>query len=139
MVCVRSPIIFLLCWGNTLSKVALLMNPKPPPYVYFFPTSSLPGSKIKRSSGGFYPQRCGQAVVTDVVRSPRRYVPSFSSRIRFSISTARRFSSNVANSRFPLLIVNFYARKSPYEYVHSVGIELSNLILVMPEDNPPSL
>ena len=45
----------------------------------------------------------------------------FSSRIGFSIPTARRFSSNVANSRaraFRLSI--FYARKSPDEYVHSV-------------------
>ena len=30
---------------------------------------------------------------------PPRYVPSFLSRIGFSIPTARRFSSNVANSR----------------------------------------
>ena len=31
-------------------------------------------------------------------------------------------------SRFPL--INFYARKSPYEYVHSVRIELPKMILV---------
>ena len=40
-----------------------------------------------------------QAVVTGVVSSLPRYVPSFLSRIGFSIPTARRFSSNVANSR----------------------------------------
>ena len=45
-------------------------------------------------------------MVTGVGSSPPRYVPSFLSRIGFSISTARRFSSNVANSRsaFPLLV-----------------------------------
>ena len=56
----------------------------------------------------------------------------FLSRIGFSIPTARRFSSNVVNSRsraFPLIII-FFARKSPYEYVHSVRIELAKLILV---------
>ena len=31
-------------------------------------------------------------------------------------------------SRFPL--INFYARKNPYEYVQSVRIELAKLILV---------
>ena len=47
----------------------------------------------------FSPQRSsGQAVVTRVVPSPR-HMPSFLSRIGFSIPTARRFSSNVANSR----------------------------------------
>ena len=45
-----------------------------------------------------YPQRSSwQAVVTGVVPSPW-YVPSFLSSIGFSFSTARRFSSNVANS-----------------------------------------
>ena len=43
-----------------------------------------------------YPQRSsGQAVVTSVVPSPPRYVPSFLSRIGFSTPSARRFSSNV--------------------------------------------
>ena len=29
-----------------------------------------------------------------------------------------------------LPLINFYARKSPYEYVHSVKIELTKFILV---------
>ena len=41
----------------------------------------------------------GQAVVSGVVSSPPRYVPSVLPRIGFSIPTACRFSSNVANSR----------------------------------------
>ena len=46
----------------------------------------------------FYPQRSsGQAVVTGIVPSPPRYVPSSLSRIWFSISAARRLSSTVAN------------------------------------------
>ena len=44
-----------------------------------------------------------QAVVTGVVPSPPRYVPSFLLRIGFSIPTARRFPSNVASSRFRAL------------------------------------
>ena len=48
----------------------------------------------------FYPQRSsGQAVVTGVLPSPPRYVPSILSRIGFSTPTARRFSSYIANSR----------------------------------------
>ena len=47
----------------------------------------------------FYPQRSsGQAVVTGVVPSPPRYVPSFLSRIRFSIPTARTTGRNTAVS-----------------------------------------
>ena len=58
-------------------------------------------TRSTKYTGKFYPQRSsGQAVVTGVVPSPLRYVPSFLSRIGFSIPTARRFSSNVANSRF---------------------------------------
>ena len=42
----------------------------------------------------FYPQRSSaQAMVTGVVPSPPRYVPSFLSRIGFSVPTAHRFSS----------------------------------------------
>ena len=61
---------------------------------YFFLLSS---STRRR----FYPQRPPgqQAVVTGVVPSPPQYVPSILSRVGFSIPTARRFSSNVANSR----------------------------------------
>ena len=54
----------------------------------------------------------------------------FSSRISFSIPTARRFSSNVANSRSRASASIFFARKIPQEYVHSVRIELAKLILV---------
>ena len=62
----------------------------------FFPSLFLSSSTRSR----FYPQRCsGQAVVTGVVPSPPRYVPSFLSRIGFSIPTAQRFSSNFANWR----------------------------------------
>ena len=54
------------------------------------------------------PQRfSGQAVDTRVVPSPR-YVPSFLSRIGFSIPTARRFSSNVANSRSRAFRYSFF-------------------------------
>ena len=61
----------------------------------FFITSLLLSSSTRRR---FYPQRpFGQAVVTSVVPSPR-HVRSFLSRIGFGIPTARRFSSNVANS-----------------------------------------
>ena len=59
------------------------------------------------------------------------------SRVGFSIPTARRFSSDVANprslSRFPR--INFYARKKSllvrtYESVHSVRTEPTKLISV---------
>ena len=83
-------------------------------------------SPLLRSSSThrrLYPQRfSGLAVVTVVVPSLPRYVPSFLSRVGFSIPTARRFLSNVANSRS--------RASSPYEYVHSVRIELAKLILV---------
>ena len=47
-----------------------------------------------------YPQQpSGQAVVTGAFPSPLRHTPSFLSRIGFSIPTARRLGSNVANSR----------------------------------------
>ena len=78
-----------------------------------FLSSLLLSSSTRRK---FYPQRSsGQVVVTTgLVPSPPRYVPSSLSRIGFSIPTARRFSSNVANSRsraFRYVII-FYARKS---------------------------
>ena len=59
---------------------------------YYFPAQRV---------GGFYAQRSfGQAVFTGgVVHSLPRYVPSFLSRIGFSIPTARRLSSDVANPR----------------------------------------
>ena len=59
-------------------------------------------------------------MVTGVVPPPR-YAPSFLSRIGFSIPTARRFSSKVANSLSRFLLINFYSRKSSYEHVHSVS------------------
>ena len=56
-------------------------------------------------------------MVTGAVPSTPRYVPPFLSRIGFSIPTARRFSSNVANARSCAFRDSiFYARKSPYEY-----------------------
>ena len=63
-------------------------------------------------------------------------MPSFSSRTGVTIPTARRFfieclltrAVRVTLSRF--LLINFYARKSPYEYVHSVKIELTKVISV---------
>ena len=67
-------------------------------YIYIFLRSSLLLSSSTRRR--FYPQRSpGQAVVTGVVPSPPRYVPSSLTRIGFSIPTAHRFSSNVANPR----------------------------------------
>ena len=66
-------------------------------FIFFILLSRLLSSPTRRR---LYPQlSSGQAVVTGVVPSPRRYVPSLFSRIGFSIPTARRFSSNVANSR----------------------------------------
>ena len=66
-------------------------------FFFFFVPSLLLSSSTRRR---FYPQRSsGQAVVTGVVSSTPRYVPSFLSGIGFSIPTARRFSSNVATSR----------------------------------------
>ena len=47
----------------------------------------------------FYFPASGHAVVSGVVPSFPRYVPSVLSRIGLSIPTALRFSSNVANSR----------------------------------------
>ena len=79
----------------------------------------------------FYPQRSsGQAVVTDVVPSPPRYVPSFLSRIGFSIPAARPFSSNVATVALALSANQFLCKKITYEYVHSARIESTKLILV---------
>ena len=62
---------------------------------------------------------------------PPGHVPSFLSRIGFRIPTARRFSSNCCYlmfSRFPLIILS--SGKSSCEYVHSVRIEPTKLILV---------
>ena len=44
----------------------------------------------------FYFPASGQAVVSSVVPSPPRYVPSVLSHIRFSIPTASRSSSNIS-------------------------------------------
>ena len=100
-------------------------------FLFIFFPSLLHSSSTRRR---FYPQRpSGQAVVTGVVPSPPRYAPSILSRIGFSIPTARRFSSNVANSSSRAFRQSiFYARKKSllYEYVHSVRIELAKLILV---------
>ena len=50
--------------------------------------------------------------------------------LHFHVSTAHRFSSNVANSRFPL--IKFYARNNPY-VVCALGMYYSRH-----EDNLPS-
>ena len=79
-----------------------------------------------------YPQQSsGQDVVTGVVPSPPRYVPSIfiARRVEHShCSSIYIECCEVTLSRFPL--INFYPRKSAYEYVHSVRIELAKLILV---------
>ena len=75
---------------------------------YFILCSTLLFSSLARRR--FYPrQSSGQTVVTGVVLSPSRYVALFFwSRIGFSIPTARRISSNVANSRSRAFrLVNF--------------------------------
>ena len=70
----------------------------------------------------FYPQRSsGQAVVTGAIPSPPRYVPSFLSRMGFSIATARRFSSNVANSHALALSANQFLRKKKSFRVCALG------------------
>ena len=69
--------------------------------------------------------------VTGVVPSPPRYVPSIISAHSVQHSHCSSIfieCCKLTLSRFPLII--FYARKSPYEYVHSVRIELAKLILV---------
>ena len=63
---------------------------------FFFP------AQLVRTKLDVYPQRSsGQSVVAGVVPSPPRYVPSFLSRIGFSIPTARRFSSDVVYTLGP--------------------------------------
>ena len=76
-------------WGNTwLWAVGSIVG------------SSLLPSSSTRISRRFYPQRSsGQAVVTGAAPSPPRHVPSFLSRIGFSIPTDRRFSSNCMDPR----------------------------------------
>ena len=59
-----------------------------------------------------------------------QYVPSVLSRVGFSIPTARRFSSTAANSRPRVSADHCSATKFSYEYVHSVRIEPTKLILV---------
>ena len=88
----------------------------------------------------FPAQLVGGFTLSDLLDKPWSRVASlppgtclqFLSRTGFSIPTARRFSSNVANSRSRAFRSSFFfcARKSPYEYMHSVRIELAKLILV---------
>ena len=79
----------------------------------------------------FYLQRSssGQVVVTGVVPSPSRYVPSFLSRIGSSIPTARRFSSNVAISRFCAFRLSFFLQENLLTSMHSVRLGPTKLIL----------
>ena len=94
-------------------------------FLFLFRKSSLLLSSSTRIHRRFYPQRSsGQAVVTGVVPSPPRYVPSFFILHRVQHSHCSSIfieCCQLTLSRFPL--VNLYARKSPYEYVHSVRIE----------------
>ena len=94
----------------------------------FFLSSRLLSSSTRRR---FYPQRSsGEAVVTGVVPSPR-YVPSIfvAHRVQHShCSSIFIECCYLTLSRFPL--INFNARKSPYEYVLSVRIEPTKLIKV---------
>ena len=98
-------------------------------FFFFFLSSLLLSSSARKR---FYPQRpSGQAVVTGVVPFSPRYVPSIfiAHRVQHShCSSIFIECCQLTLSRFPL--INFYARKSPYEYVHSVIIELAILILV---------
>ena len=98
-------------------------------FLFCFPSAFLLSSSTRKR---FYPQRSsGQAVVTGVVRSPPRYVPSIfiAHRVQYShCSSIFIECCQLTLSRSPL--IHFYARKSPYVYVHSVIIELTKLILV---------
>ena len=103
-------------------------------YVYYSVSvllSLLLSSSTRRR---FYHQRSetsGQAVVKGVVPSSLRYAPSIfiPHRVQHSHCSSIFIERSLLTlSRFPL--INFYARKSPYEYVHSVRIELTKLILV---------
>ena len=94
--------------------------------LYFYHHFYFPGQLVYRR---FYPQQfSGQAVVTGVVPSPPRYVPSLLSRIVFPLLVDFHRMLQRTLSRSPL--INFHARKSPCEYVHSVRIELTKMILV---------
>ena len=89
-----------------------------------------------------YPQRSsGQAVVTGVVPSPPRYVPSIciAHRVQHSHCSSTFIECcQLTLSRFPLRSI-FMQDKSPYEYVHSVRIELTPEIdFSGHEDNLPS-
>ena len=55
---------------------------------------------------------------------PPQYVPSFLSRIGFSILTAGRFSSNIADSRAHVFRKCIYMQEKVYVYAHSVIVEL---------------
>ena len=97
-------------------------------FFFFFLGSLLLSSSTRRR---FYPQRSsGQAVVTGVIQFPPRHVASFSivHRVQHShCSSIFIECCYLTLSRFPL--INFYARKSPNKYVHSVRSEPTKLIL----------
>ena len=62
----------------------------------------------------------------------------FLSRIRFSIPTARRFSSNAANSRSPAFRESIFAQENSlriYTTMQSVGLELMQSTTSRHEDN----
>ena len=78
-------------------------------HIYFYNHSDIPAQLV----GGFTIRVLLDKPWSQVSSLfPPRYVPSFLSRIRFTIPTARRFSSNVASSRSRAFryVINFYAR-----------------------------
>ena len=101
-----------------------------PLYYYYFFSSSL---SLSSSTRRFYSQRSsGQkpwSQVSGVVPSPR-CVPSFFSRIGFSIPTARRFSSNECCQLTLFLALSDNQFLCKKKSLRSVRIELTKLILV---------
>ena len=109
------------------AAVAMHLVTITPLFSIFFSTSLLLSSS---TPGRFYPQRSsGHAVVTGFVPSPPRYMPSILSRIgvQHSHCSSIFIVASLRSRAFRQSV--FYAR-SPYEYVHSVIIELAKLILV---------
>ena len=89
----------------------------------------------------FPAQLVGGFTLSDLLDKPWSQVSSllppgtclkFLSRMGFSIPTARRFSSLLLTHALTLSANHFFfnARKSPYEFVYSVRIELATLTLL---------
>ena len=73
-----------------------------------------------------------------VASSPQRCAHSFSSSEGFGNSTARRFSSNVPNSRSRVFRYSIFTQGKVPANMHSVRLEPKNLISVGYADNRPS-